>query len=63
MPILVWLISRTSKNTSASVRKGVTTVTILVVAENMVTEFDIKGMVGYCLARPPVTYHIRFCKR
>ena len=61
--LLVPLISLTSRNTSASVKNGVITVTILVVAVNMVTESDIKGMVGYCLASPPVTYHIRFWSR
>ena len=32
-------------------------------AEPMVTVSEIQGITGYCLARPPVTYHIRFCSR
>ena len=63
MPIFVWLISCTSAITSATVRKGVTIVTTFVVAVPMVIELEIQGMLGYCLARPPVTYHMRFCKR
>ena len=46
MPILVWLISSTSATTSRMVRKGVTIVTLLVVAPKIVTESEIHGIVG-----------------
>ena len=54
MPILVWLMSITSANTSAITKNGVTSVTTLVVAGPMLTESEINGIVGYCCARPPV---------
>ena len=63
MPIFVFWMMVTRAITSRMVRIGVTMVTTLVVAGPMVMELEIQGMVGYCLARPPVTYHIRFCKR
>ena len=63
MPILVFWISVTSAITSRMVRIGVTMVTILVEAEPICTVSPSHGSTGYCLARPPVTYHIRFCIR
>ena len=63
MPIFVFWMMVTSAMTSRMVSSGVTRVTTLVVAVPMVMELEIHGMVGYCLARPPVTYHIRFCRR
>ena len=46
MPILVWLMSITSATTSTSVSTGVMMVTILVVAVPMVTDSEMKGMLG-----------------
>ena len=46
MPILVWLMSMTSAITSTSVSTGVMMVTILVVAVPMVTDSEMKGMLG-----------------
>ena len=46
IPTFVWLMSMTSANTSRMVSTGVTTVTTLVVAGPMVTEPEIKGIVG-----------------
>ena len=63
MPILVRWISSTSPATSAMVSTGVTMVTIFVEAEPSVMESLIQGSTGYCLASPPVMYHIRFCSR
>ena len=63
MPILVWLMSSTRPTTSSSVRMGVMIVTILVLAPRMFTEWLRNAGAGYCLARPPVRYHIRFCIR
>ena len=63
MPILVFWIRVTSAATSTMTRNGVTTVTRLVWQPSTVTVSLIQGRAGYCLARPPVTYHIEFCKR
>ena len=46
IPIFVWLISITSANTSAIVKIGVMTVTILVCAPSTVTVFCRNGMDG-----------------
>ena len=62
MPILVLLMSSTRATTSTITRTGVITVTIFVFAGPMTTVSEIKGMVGYCLLRPPVIYSTRFCK-
>ena len=52
----------TSANTSKITRKGVTTVTSLVLAGPITTVSEIHGIVGYCLFRPPVMYSTRFCR-
>ena len=55
MPIFVFLISATSTKTSATVRRGVTTVTRLVDAPKIVTVSEIHGMgVLTGCGRPPV---------
>ena len=46
MPILVYLIMAARAKTSTMVRIGVTMVTILVVAFQMVTELLSQGMLG-----------------
>ena len=61
MPIFVLLISSTRATTSAITRKGVTTVTTLVLAAPIAIVSEIHGIVGYCLFRPPVIYSTRFC--
>ena len=40
-----------------------TTVTILVVAPQILTDFVRNGMTGYERGRPPVKYSAQFCRR
>ena len=53
IPILVLLISSTRATTRTITRIGVTTVTTLVLAAPICMVSDIRGIVGYCLFRPP----------
>ncbi len=54
MPTFVYLMSRVSSTTSTMVRTGVMIVTIFVVAPQMVTWFESRGIVGYTCGSPPV---------
>ena len=63
IPILVCLISITSSTTSTIVSTGVIRVTILVVADPIVTVFCSQFIAGYVLVRPPVIYRAKFCSR
>ena len=63
MPILVFWMKATRAITSTMVSIGVIRVTTLVVAVPMVTVLLIQGIVGYILARPPVTYSATFWRR
>ena len=55
MPTLVWLMSWVRATTRATTRKGVMTVTTLVLVPKMVMFSDRTGSEGYIWGRPPVT--------